>query len=93
MTGPRRARDIARAPPVPGRRLGPEAKARSLILPLTNALPEEFGTFWVTADEMHQRLLHLGVRHSLSREMVLEALRRNNAGHKMVAKWEYQKEL
>ena len=78
---------------MPGRRLGPEARVRRLILPVNNALPEEFGTFWVTADEMHQRLLHLGVRRSLSREMVSEALRRNNAGHKMVAKWEYQKEL
>ena len=48
---------------------------------------------WVTAEEMHQRLLHLGVRRSLSLGMVLEALQRNNAGQKMVAKWEYQKEL
>ena len=47
---------------------------------------------WVTAEEMHQRLLHLGVRRSLSREMVSEALRRNNIGRKMVAVWEYQKE-
>ena len=86
MTGPRRARDIARAPPVPGRRLGPEAKARSLILPLNNAIPEKFGTFWVTAEEMHQRLLHVGVRRSLSRTMVSEALRRNNTAQKMYSK-------
>ena len=78
---------------MPGRTLGPEARARSLILPLNNALPEEFGRFWVTADEMHQRLLHLGVRRSLSRGMVSEALQRNNAGQKMVAVWEYQKEF
>ena len=77
---------------MPGRPLRPEARARSLILPLNNALPEEFGTFWVTAEEMHQRLLHVGVRRSLSRAMVSEALRRNNIGRKMVAVWEYQKE-
>ena len=35
--------------------MGPEAKARSLILSLNNALPEEFGMFLVTADEMHKR--------------------------------------
>ena len=29
----------------------------------------------------------------MSREMVLEALQHNNIGQKMVAKWEYQKEL
>ena len=48
--------------------------------------------FWVTADEMHQRLLHLGVRRSLSREMVSGALNRNNDGQKMVAVWKYQDE-
>ena len=47
---------------------------------------------WVTADEMHQRLHHLGVRRSLSREMVSGALNRNNDGQKMVAVWKYQDE-
>ena len=87
--GPLCARDIHRAPPIPGRPLGPEARARSLILPLNNAIPEKFGTFWVTAEEMHQRLLHVGVRRSLSRTMVLEALRRNNTAQKMIAVWRH----
>ena len=71
-------------------RVGRDAKEdpfsvlRKYILPLNNALPEEFGIYWVVAEEIHQRLIHAGVRSSLILEMVEDALRNNNRGEKML---------
>jgi len=56
----------------------PDAAVRKHILHLNNALPEEVGIYWVTAEEMQKRLIHSGVRSSLTVQMVSNALRLNN---------------
>jgi len=71
------------------KKLDPEARVRSNILPMNNALPDEFGMYWVTADEMHKRLILSGVHRSLSLEMVSRALANNNAYQEKVALWDY----
>jgi hypothetical protein len=49
------------------------------ILLLNNELPPTVASIWVTSDELHQRLIHSGVRKSLTLEMVQGSLRRNNS--------------
>jgi len=48
------------------------------ILLLNNELPPTVASIWVTSEELHQRLIHTGVRKSLTLEMVQDSLRRNN---------------
>jgi len=48
------------------------------ILLLNNELPPTVASIWVTSEELHQRLIHTGVRKSLTLEMVHDSLRRNN---------------
>ena len=43
----------------------------------------------VTAEEIHSRFIHLGVRHSLKLHHVQEALQRNNKDEKFLKTWEY----
>ena len=59
------------------------------ILLLNNDLPDNFGSIWVTGEELHQRLLHAGVDISLTLEMVQDALRNSNRGEVFLKKWEY----
>ena len=60
------------------KRESPDSKLRKHVLPLNNALPEEFGIYWVSAEEILQRLIYSGVRNSLTLQMVQGALRHNN---------------
>ena len=75
------------------KKLTPEAHVRSHILPLNNSLPDEFGVYWVTAEEMHKRLIHSGVRRSLTLEMVSRALAKNNAAQEKVSAWDYGNQI
>ena len=62
---------------------------RKGILLLNNDLPEEFSSYWVTAEDLWRRLLHVGVRKSLTLELVYDALRRNNNNQSVLKVWEY----
>ena len=66
-----------------------ESAIKRLILPLNNALPDNLQHFWVTAEEIHERLIHAGVAPSLTLSLVQEALLRNNKGETFVKRWEY----
>ena len=59
------------------------------ILLLNNDLPEEYSSYWVTAEDLWRRLLHVGVRKSLTLELVYDALRRNNNNQSFLKVWEY----
>ena len=59
------------------------------IITLTLLLPYGIGRIWVTAEEIHSRFIHLGVRHSLKLHHVQEALQRNNKDEKFLKTWEY----
>ena len=63
------------------------------ILLLNNDLPEEFSSYWVTAEDLWRRLLHVGVRKSLTLELVYDALRRNNNNQSFLKVWESTTEL
>jgi hypothetical protein len=59
------------------------------VLPLNNALPDDIQHYWVTIQELHQRLIHAGVPESLTLSHVQNALRYNNRNNKYVVKWEF----
>jgi len=61
------------------------------ILFLNHYLPADKGTLWVTPNEMRDRLVHCGVYHSLTVDMVTNALRRSNNGEKILWKNEFGK--
>ena len=56
------------------------------ILFLNHYLPDEKGALWVTANEMHERLVHSGVHRTLTLEMVESALKSANRGQKILRK-------
>ncbi len=55
-----------------------EVVIRKTILLLNNDLPYDVSIYWVTAEELWRRLIHSGVRKSLTLIMVQESLKRNN---------------
>ena len=59
------------------------------LLQLHNYLPQEHGSFWVTVEEMRDRLVHCGVHHSLTVDMVQAALRSSNRGNTLLLKREF----
>ena len=64
------------------------AQNKSLIL-LNNYLPEDYGSIWVTDEEIRDRLLHCGVHNSLTVDMVQSALRSSNRGNVFLKKREF----
>ena len=60
------------------------ARATACIISLHNLLPQEQLVFWVTVDEIRQRLVEGGVSHSLTREHISNALRLHNRGQKLL---------
>jgi hypothetical protein len=59
------------------------------ILLLNNDLPEEFSLHWVTAEDLWRRLLHVGVRKSLTLEFVHNPLQRKNSNQTYFKSWLY----
>ena len=59
------------------------------ILQLNNSLPGKLGFFWVTGEELRDRLVHSGVRSTLSLKMVQESLQRNNPDQMHLKTWRY----
>jgi len=73
------------------KKISPESEIKRNIFPLNNALPDEVVSTWATAEELYNRLIHAGVRQSLTLQMVQDALRRNNTNGKHLKSWEYNK--
>lgn len=63
------------------------------ILLLNNLLPEKLGVFWVTGEELRDRLVHSGVQSSLSLKIVQESLQRNNPNEMYLKPWKYNNVL
>lgn len=59
------------------------------IIPLNNSLPEEFGYYWVTSKEIHERLIHAGVDRSLKLTQVQNALKNYNPAQTKLKVHEY----
>ena len=59
-------------------------QVKKSILFLNHHLPDEKGALWVTAKEMRDRLVHSGVHHALTLEMVESALKSANRGQKIL---------
>ena len=62
---------------------------RTLALQLNNKLPDNVGYYWVTYEELHQRLIHAGVSKLLSLDHVKDALVRSNKGQRFLAVWNF----
>jgi hypothetical protein len=52
----------------------PETVIKKGILLLNNNLPLELSSYWLTAEDLWKRLIHSGVRKSLTMETVHDAL-------------------
>ena len=59
---------------------------RKPILPLNNALLNSFKSIWITAEELHKRLVLDGVKCALKPAMVADALRLHNTDECFLAK-------
>ena len=70
-----------------------EAATKKDIIALILLLPYGIGRIWVTGEEIHSRLIHLGVRRSLKLHHVQEALQRNNQNEKFLKTREYNDTL
>jgi len=66
-----------------------ESEIRKLILSLHNELPDNIKHYWVTAEEILQRLIHGGVSYTLKLSLVQEALKRNNNNDLFLVRHEY----
>ena len=64
-------------------------KVKKAILVLNHKLPEEKSSIWVTVEEMHSRLVHSGVRPSLTIDMVSSALLTANRGECIITKRQF----
>ena len=56
------------------------------ILPLNNTLPKSLTSIWITAEELHERLVLAGVNSALKPVMVAYALRLHNTDECFMAK-------
>ena len=57
----------------------PETIIKKGILILNNDLPLDVSSYWLTAEDLRNQLIHSGVRKSLSLEMVHDSLRQYNS--------------
>ena len=55
-----------------------QALIKRNILQLNNKMPESVASFWVTTEEMHDRLIHAGVSRLLRLDHVKDAVKRFN---------------
>ena len=62
---------------------------KTLALQLNNKLPDNVGYYWVTYEELHQRLIHAGVSKLLSLDHVKDAVNRSNKGQRFLAVWTF----
>jgi hypothetical protein len=67
----------------------PESTVKQLIPLLNNEMPVEVSSYWLTAEEISHQLIHAGVRRSLSLDLVLQSLQRNNKNEVHLKVWEY----
>ena len=65
------------------------ASVRKFILLLNNKLPNSVGRFWVTYEELYERLVHAGVSKLLQVTHVKEACTYANTGQKFLATWKW----
>jgi hypothetical protein len=66
---------------------------KKYILLLNNLLPNAIGHFWVTSEELYDRLIHAGVSKLLQLAHVTDACRRANTGEKFLAVWKWNNTL
>ena len=64
-----------------------EVVIRKTTLLLNNDLPYDVSIYWVTVEELWRRLIHSGVRKSLTLIMVQESLKRNNKDQVHLQVW------
>ena len=62
---------------------------RNTILLLDNDFPLDVSIYWVTVEELWRRLIHSGVRKSLTLIMVQESLKQNNKDKVHLKVWEF----
>jgi hypothetical protein len=67
----------------------PGAVIKRGILLLNNDLPPESSSYWLIAKDLWKRLHHVGVRKSLTLEIVHDALWRYNNNQEHLKVWEY----
>ena len=72
-----------------GRNKSPAATIKENILLLNNALPDEVSRYWVTTEELRDRLVHSGVSVSLTLDLVSDAVRRYNKNDEKLKVWRY----
>jgi hypothetical protein len=66
-----------------------ELVIRKTILFLNNDLRMDVSIYWVTAEELWRRLIHSGVRKSLTLIMVQKALKQNNKDQEHLKVWQF----
>ena len=62
---------------------------KNKIIALNNSLPDDVSYFWVTPEEIRDRLVFCGVHNSLSLKMVQAALQFNNKSEMYLKKRKY----
>ena len=67
-----------------------EAIVKRKILLLNNDLPEALGGYWLTVDELRDRLIFSGVSSSLDVSLLISALQHFNRGENLMKRWDYQ---
>ena len=60
------------------------------ILLLNNDLPEDLGEYWLTVDELRERLVYSGVLSSLDISTLTSAIQHFNRGENLMKRWAYQ---
>ena len=63
------------------------------ILLLNNDLPKALGEYWLTVDELRDRLIHSGVSSSLTISTLTLALRNFNRGENLMKRWDHKKKI
>ena len=67
-----------------------ETIVKKKILLLNNDLPDDLGEYWLTVDELRERLIYSGVSSSLDVSLVISALQHFNRGELLMKRWDYQ---
>ena len=61
------------------------AVLKSLLM-LNNGLPENNNKYWITIEEMRERLIHCGVDRALTTDILRQALKKVNRGEAIMTK-------
>ena len=66
-----------------------ETIVKKKILLLNNDLPDDLGEYWLTVDELRERLIYSGVLSSLDVSLVISALQHFNREELFMKRWDY----